>query len=120
MVKRPSWGVIDDPMDVSDPRRHRQCSRSEHRHDVQIFGAILDYCPAKRERLGKRRIDDDLGRGFVRERHDGRCAAHLRALCATAADAAMSTDPANRPVIMILTVLLAPEPTNSWPQKFDI
>jgi hypothetical protein len=44
----------------------------------------------------------------------------LRALCATAADAAMSTDPANRPVIMILTVLLAPEPTNSWPQKFDI
>ena len=66
------WVVIDGYMDVSDARRHCQRSRSEHRHNVQIFGAILDDYPALRQRLGKRRIDDDLSRRFIRERHDGR------------------------------------------------
>ena len=58
-------GVIDSHMDVSDPGRYGQRGRPEHRHDVQIFRAILNHHPAKRQRFGKRRIDDDLRRWFV-------------------------------------------------------
>jgi len=55
-------GVIDSHMDVSDPGRHGKRGRPEHRHDMQIFRAILNHHPAMRQGFGKRRIDDDLRR----------------------------------------------------------
>ena len=70
-------GAIDGHMDVADPRWYRKRGRSEYRHDMQIFSEILDHYPAKRQRSGKRRIDDDLGRRLVRERHDRRCSTQL-------------------------------------------
>ena len=71
------WRVIDRHMDVPDPRRHAQRGSPEHRHDVQIFRAILNHHPAMRQGFGKRRIDDDLRRGFVFKRLDGCCSTHL-------------------------------------------
>ena len=70
-------GVIDRHMDVSDPGRHGKRGRPEHRHNVQIFRAILNHHPAMRQGFGKRRIDDDLRRWFVLKRLDSRCSAHL-------------------------------------------
>ena len=52
-------------MDVPDPGRYGKRGRTEHRHDVQILRAILNHHPAKRQRVGKRRIDDDLSRRLV-------------------------------------------------------
>jgi len=64
-------------MDVSDPWRHGKRGRPEHRHDVQIFRAILNHHPARRQGFGQRRIDDDLRRWFVLKRRDSRGSTYL-------------------------------------------
>ena len=64
-------------VDVSNPRRHGERGRAKHRHDVQIFRAVLNDNAAARERLGQRRIDDDPRRPARWQRLDGRRPAHL-------------------------------------------
>src|SRR2546425_520513 len=59
------WGIVDRHMDVSDAGRHGKRGGSKYRHDVQMFGAILNHHPAPRQGFGQRRIDDDLRRWFM-------------------------------------------------------
>jgi hypothetical protein len=50
---------------VTDARRDYHSIRAEHRRDVQVLRAILDYHhTAGGERFAQRRIDDDLCRGL--------------------------------------------------------
>ncbi len=60
--------IIHGHMDVPDARRHSEGVRTEHRHDVQVLGAILDDDPSVDERIRKRRIDDNPRRGLTGER----------------------------------------------------
>src|ERR1035441_7795609 len=70
-------GIIDRHMDVSDPRRHGERSRPEHRCHMQVLRAILNHYTSMRQCFGQRRIDDDLRRWFVLKRLDSRWPTHL-------------------------------------------
>jgi hypothetical protein len=63
--------IIHGHMDVPDARRYIEGVRAEHRHDVQVLGAILDDDQSVGERIRKRRIDDNPRRGLTSERHNG-------------------------------------------------
>jgi hypothetical protein len=64
-------------VDVSDAGRHGKRGSTKHRHDVQIFSAILNHHPAPRKRFGQRRIDDDLRWRFMSKRLDRCGSPHL-------------------------------------------
>ncbi len=70
-------GIVDRHMDVSDAGRHGKRGRSKHRHDVQMFSAILNHHAPTRQGVGQRRIDDDLRRRFVLKRLDCRRPTHV-------------------------------------------
>jgi hypothetical protein len=77
-------GVIDRNVDVSNARRYGERGRAKDRCDVQIVRAVLNDDEAARERLGQRRIDNDLRRRLVGDRLDGRRSAYLSGCLRTA------------------------------------
>ena len=63
---RPMPGqVVDGYVQMPEPWRYVECTRAEHRYDMQVLQPLLDLDYTPGQLIGKRRVHDQLGRGLV-------------------------------------------------------
>jgi hypothetical protein len=64
--------VVDGYMQMPDPWRHVEGSRSEHRYDMQVLHPVLDLDYAPSQLIGNRWVHSQVRRGFALDA-DVRC-----------------------------------------------